>query len=36
VIAAVSAVTIMIAAASVVVIEFTFGVERVFGQRGRI
>jgi len=36
VIAAVSALTILIAMASVVVIEFTLGVERVFGRRGRV
>lgn len=36
VIAAVSAITILIAALAVVLIEITFGVERVFGQRGRV
>jgi putative spermidine/putrescine transport system permease protein len=36
VIAAVSAITILVAALAVVVIELTFGVERVFGRRGRV
>lgn len=36
VIAAVSAITILIAMAAVVVIELTLGVERVFGRRGRV
>jgi putative spermidine/putrescine transport system permease protein len=36
VIAAVSAITIVVAALAVVVIELTFGVERVFGRRGRV